>query len=68
VTDDNNMDSELRNRIILVNKCYHGLKGKFKSHFLTLSTKSKFYKTLLSLCGSESWVLTWSNEEACEGL
>jgi hypothetical protein len=39
VTNDNNMDEALRNRIILVNKCYHGLKGKFKPHFLTVSTK-----------------------------
>jgi hypothetical protein len=29
VTSDNNMDKELRNRITLANKCYHGLKGKF---------------------------------------
>jgi hypothetical protein len=27
VTDDNNMDKELRNRIILAHKCCHGFKG-----------------------------------------
>jgi hypothetical protein len=46
VTNDNSMDKVLRNRIILANKCYHGL-GKFKSHFLTLSTKLRLYKMLL---------------------
>jgi hypothetical protein len=67
VTNDNNMDKELRNRIILANKCYHGLKGKFKSHFLTLHTKLRLYKTLLRpvlMYGSESWMLTRNNEQS----
>jgi hypothetical protein len=59
------MDKELKNRIILANNCYHGFKGKFKSHFLTLSTKFRLYKTLLTpvlMYGSESCLLTRSNE------
>jgi hypothetical protein len=32
-TNDNSIDTELRNIIILANKSYHGLKGKFKSIF-----------------------------------
>jgi hypothetical protein len=64
---DNNMDKELRNRIILANKCYHGLKGKCKFHFITLNTKLRWYKPLLRpvlMYGSESWTLTRSNEES----
>jgi hypothetical protein len=59
------MDKELRNRIILADNYYHGFKGKFKPHFLTLSTKLRLYKTLLRsvlMYGSESWLLTRSNE------
>jgi hypothetical protein len=56
------MDKELRNRIVLAN---NGFKGKSKSNFLTLSTKFRLYKTLLRpvlMYGSESWLLTRSNE------
>lgn len=49
VTNDNNMDKELRNGIILANKCYHGLNRKFKSYFLTLSPKLRLHKTILRL-------------------
>jgi hypothetical protein len=64
VTDNNNMDKEFRNRIILSTKCYHGIKGKFRSYFLTPSTKLRLCKTLLRrvlIYGSESWMLTTSN-------
>jgi hypothetical protein len=67
VTNFNNMDEELRNRIILANKCYHGLKGKFNSHLLTLSPKLRSRETLLRpvlMYGSESWRQTRSNEES----
>jgi hypothetical protein len=60
------MDKELRNRIILANKRYHGLNGKFKSHFLTLNTKLRSHKTLVRpvlIYASESWTLIRGNEE-----
>jgi hypothetical protein len=44
VTNGNNMYKELRNRIIVAHKCYHGFKGKFKLHFLTLSPKLRCIK------------------------
>jgi hypothetical protein len=40
------MEKELRNKMILCNKYYHGLKGKYKSHFLS---ELGLYKTLLRL-------------------
>jgi hypothetical protein len=61
------LPQELRNRIILAHKCCHGFKGKFKFHFLTLSPKLRLYETLLRpllIYGSESWMLTRSNEES----
>jgi hypothetical protein len=61
------MDEELRSRIILANKYYHGLKGKFKYYFLTLSTILRMYITLLRpvlLYGSNSWTLTRTNEQS----
>jgi hypothetical protein len=65
VTNDNNMDKELR--ISLANKSYHGLTGKFKSRFLTMSTKLRLFKTLLRsllMYGSESFMITRSIEES----
>jgi hypothetical protein len=41
-----NMDRTIRSNIILDNKRFHGFKGKFKSYFLTLSTKLKLYEAL----------------------
>jgi hypothetical protein len=65
-TNDKNMDKSLRNRILWANKCYHGLKGKFRSHFLTQSTKLRLPERLLRPVlkyGSESWTLAGSNED-----
>jgi hypothetical protein len=67
VTNDDNMDKKLRNRIILANKCYYRLKVTFKSHFITLITKLRLYKTLLRLVlmyGSKSWMITRCNEDS----
>jgi hypothetical protein len=64
VTNDGNMDKKLINRIILANKCYCKLKVTFKSHFITLITKLRLYKTLLRLVlmyGSESWKIPRCN-------
>lgn len=47
VTNGNSLATELSIKIILANKCYHGFKAKFKSHFLTTSTKLRLYKMLL---------------------
>ena len=33
VTNDNNLNKEIRYRISLANNCYHGLKLLFRSHF-----------------------------------
>ena len=39
VTNDNNLDKEIRYRISLANNCFHGLKHLFRSQFLNLRTK-----------------------------
>ena len=46
VTNDNNLDEEIRYRISLADNCHHGLKHLFRSQFLNLRTKLNLYKTL----------------------
>jgi hypothetical protein len=57
------MDKELRNRIISGNKYSRGLKGKFKSHILTLSLKLR----PALMYSSESGTQTRSNNESLRG-
>ena len=66
VTNDNNLDKEIRYQISLANNCYHGLKHLFSSQFLNLRTKLNLYKTLLKpvlTYDSECWSLNRRNEE-----
>jgi hypothetical protein len=66
VTNENNLDKEIRYRILLANNCYHGLKHLLRSQFLNLRTKLNLYKTLLKpvlTYGSECWSLNRRNEE-----
>jgi hypothetical protein len=61
VTEGNDLETEAGSRIVLANKCYRGLIGKFKYNFLALCTKLRLYRTQLRLvliCGSESETLT----------
>jgi hypothetical protein len=61
----NNLTQEINHRLLLANKCYYGLKKQVGSHYLSLQTKCKLYKTLLTpiiLYGSESWALTKTEE------
>jgi hypothetical protein len=46
VTNDNNLDKEIRYQISLANNCFHGLKHLFRS-LLNLRTKLNLYITLL---------------------
>jgi hypothetical protein len=49
------MDKMLRSSIILANKCFHGFGGKFKSHFLTPSTKLKLYEGSTAETCTDIW-------------
>jgi sorting nexin-29 len=44
ISDDNNLDIEIHYRLLMANKCYHGLKKQIKSHYITTKTKGKLYK------------------------
>jgi hypothetical protein len=62
---NNNLTQEINHRLLLANKCYYELKKQLESHYLSLQTKCKLYKTHLRpiiLYGSESWTLTKTEE------
>ena len=45
--------------------CMYGLKRQFRSQFLSIKNKIKLYKTLIRPvleCGSETWLLSKSDE------
>jgi hypothetical protein len=44
---NNNLTQEINHRLLLAKKCYYGLKKQLGSHYLSLQTKCKLYKTLL---------------------
>jgi hypothetical protein len=66
VSYDNNLDIEIHHRLLLANRCYHGLKKQMKSHYISIKTKSKLYKPLtrrVLLYGCETWAINRYNEE-----
>jgi len=59
-TANNDNSAEIRIRILMANKGFYGLKRQFRSQFLSIKNKMKYYKTLirpLLANGSETWVL-----------
>jgi hypothetical protein len=61
VTYKNDISVEIKNRIVLGNKCYCGLRKHLGSRSLSLGTKCLMYKTLIRpvvTYGAECWVLT----------
>ena len=62
---NNDISVEIKKRILLANKGFCGLKRQFRSQFLSKKNKIKLYKTLIRpvlACGSETWVLSKSDE------
>jgi hypothetical protein len=56
-----NISKEIKDRTVVANKCYYGLKQQFRSHHFTLRTKCGLYKALLRpvwIYGSEAWTVT----------
>jgi hypothetical protein len=65
ITSNNNLTQKINHRLLLANKHYYGLKKQLGSHYLSLQTKCKLYKTLLRpiiLYGSESRALMKTEE------
>jgi endonuclease/exonuclease/phosphatase family metal-dependent hydrolase len=65
VTKDNNMEEEIKRRILLANKCYYGLQKHMKSKIVSKTTKIRLYKTLILptlMYGCETWTLTKASE------
>jgi hypothetical protein len=55
--NNNSITVEINHRILLGNRCYHGLRNLLQSRSLSKGTKCKIYKTLIRpvvLYGSES--------------
>jgi sorting nexin-29 len=44
---DNDVSQEVKQRIVVANKCYYGLARQLKSRFLSRHNKIKIYKTLI---------------------
>jgi hypothetical protein len=54
------MSQEIKQRIVVANKCYYGLVRQLKSRFLSRHNKIKIYKTLIRpvlVSGLETWPL-----------
>jgi hypothetical protein len=71
ISYDNNLDIENHHRLLLANRCHHGLKKQIKSHYISIKTKCKLYKTLirpvlLHVC--ETWAINRYNEEKIANL
>jgi hypothetical protein len=65
---DNNLDIEIHHRLLLANRCYHGLKKQMKPHYVGIKMKCKLYKTLIRpvllykyVC--ETWAINRYEEE-----
>ena len=62
---NNDNFAEIKKRILMANKGFYGLERQFRSQFLSIKNKMKLYKTLIRPvlpCGSETWVLSKSDE------
>lgn len=71
VTNDNNVSSEIKRRIVAANRYYFGLQKHMKSRHLTRRTKVLLYKTLIRpvlMYGSECWTISKGDEGALESF
>lgn len=71
VTNDNNVSSEIKRRIVAANRYYFGLQKHMKSRHLTRRTKVLLYKTLIRpvlMYGSECWTISKGDERALESF
>jgi hypothetical protein len=65
INTKNNVSEEIRKRIIVTNRSYHGLHKILKLKYITWHSKTQLYKTLIRpviAYGSEAWVLNKCDE------
>lgn len=65
INSENNIQDEIKRRILLANRCYYELHKHLKSQNLSRSTKTLIYKKLVRpvlTYGSENWVLKKTDE------
>jgi hypothetical protein len=65
LTEDNNITTEIKQRIVMENRATCGLKKQLSSQYLGRQTKFTSYKTLvrpIHTYGSESWTLKRTEE------
>jgi hypothetical protein len=65
ITSNNNMSSEIHHSLLMANRCYYGLKNQLRSHYISIRTKFKLYKTLIKpvlLYWCETWVMGKNNK------
>ena len=65
ITNENNMEAEILQRISNANECFFALQKTFKSKYLCIKTKLHCYRTIVQsvLCyGSNTWTLTKRSE------
>jgi len=61
----NDLDEELKTRMIQANRCFFALKHLFRSRLLNVTTKYRLYKTLVRSVATyacETWTLTTNQE------
>jgi hypothetical protein len=69
ISHDNDVSQEIKQHILVANKCHHGLARQLESRFLSCHNKIKIYKTLIrpvGVCGSETWPLKIGDIENLE--
>lgn len=65
IDHQNDINPEIRRRIIAANRCFFGLRPLLKSHLIKRRTKIMLYKTLIKpvlTYASETWTLTMREE------
>jgi hypothetical protein len=71
ISHDNHVSQEIKQHIVVANKCYYGLARQLKSRFLSCHSKIKIYGTLMRpvlVYGSETWPLKIGDMESLGAL
>jgi hypothetical protein len=60
ITNTNEVEAEIKARIIAGNKCYHALRHSLKKRYTTQGLRVCLYKTIRMILtyGAKSWTLT----------
>jgi hypothetical protein len=67
----NDLEEEIKCRIIIANRCYCGMPKLMKYHLLKRKTKRHLFITIILLAvlsGSESWTLSKAHEALLGGF